>query len=79
VSGGLEILIEDDGVGIPSHLLSRVQEPFFTTKEQGSGLGLAICRSAIWEMGGKLHLASEPGGGTRVRVLLPGAGVEDGG
>jgi len=71
VPGGLEIVIADTGIGIPPELLSRVQEPFFTTKERGSGLGLAICRSVVWSMGGKLYLESEPGRGTSVRVFLP--------
>lgn len=73
VPGGLEITITDTGIGIPPELLSRVQEPFFTTKERGSGLGLAICRSVVWSMGGKLYLESEPGRGTSVRVFLPEA------
>jgi signal transduction histidine kinase len=69
--GGLEITIADTGIGIPAELLTRVQEPFFTTKERGSGLGLAICRSVVWSMGGKLYLESAPGQGTSVRIFLP--------
>jgi signal transduction histidine kinase len=76
VPGGLEITIDDTGIGIPAELLERVQEPFVTTKEHGSGLGLAICRSTVWGMGGRIRLESEPGRGTRVHVFLPGADSE---
>ena len=48
--------MEDDGPGIPSDLLSKVQEPFFSTKHGGTGLGLAICRSLAWQNGGRLEI-----------------------
>jgi signal transduction histidine kinase len=71
--GGVEILIEDSGRGIPPEDLPRVQEPFFTTKEEGNGLGLSICRSLLWQMNGDLAIESEPGRGTRVRLRIPRA------
>jgi signal transduction histidine kinase len=67
----VEISIADSGCGIPAENLSRVLEPFFTTKENGNGLGLSICRSVLWEVDGTLTIHSEPGSGTDVRVLVP--------
>jgi signal transduction histidine kinase len=69
--GQVHVAVEDDGSGIPAAILSRIQEPFFTTKPQGSGLGLAICRSLVWGMGGQMKLSSREGEGTRVDLLLP--------
>ena len=65
------ILIRDTGAGIPVEFMSRIQEPFFTTKMNGSGLGLSICRSIIWNAGGQMDIKSEPGAGTQIRVSLP--------
>lgn len=64
------LLVEDNGPGIRSDLLSKVQEPFFSTKHGGTGLGLAICRSLAWQNGGRLEIESVPGAGTQVRVEL---------
>jgi signal transduction histidine kinase len=71
VEDHVAILIRDSGFGIPSDVMSRIQEPFFTTKENGNGLGLSICRSIIWNAGGRMEMTSQPGSGTVVRVLLP--------
>jgi two-component system, NtrC family, sensor kinase len=69
----VEISIADTGCGIAAENLSRVLEPFFTTKTHGNGLGLSICRSVLWEVDGTLAISSEPGTGTDVRVLVPQA------
>jgi PAS domain S-box-containing protein len=63
----------DTGVGIPHENLSKIMEPFFTTKEpgKGTGLGLAICRRIVKEHGGAIVLSSEVGAGTTVRIELP--------
>jgi PAS domain S-box-containing protein len=74
-NGQPAVLIElaDTGVGIPAENLAKVMEPFFTTKEEGkgTGLGLAICRRVVHEGRGTIHVASEVGHGTTVRVVLP--------
>ena len=67
---GVQVLVQDTGSGIPSEVLSRVYEPFFTTKSSGNGLGLTICRSLIWTMQGELKIDSTPGSGTTARVHL---------
>jgi signal transduction histidine kinase len=71
----VEISIADNGCGIAPENLSRVLEPFFTTKPHGNGLGLSICRTVLWEVEGTLTIRSEPGNGTHVRVLVPQAVV----
>jgi PAS domain S-box-containing protein len=69
------VIIEcaDTGIGIPPEHLSRVMEPFFTTKPEGkgTGLGLAICRRIIHDHGGLIQVESEVGRGTTVRLALP--------
>jgi len=67
----LEIVIRDTGCGIPMEHMSRIQEPFFTTKRDGNGLGLSICRSIVWNARGEMKIESEPGRGTEIKVLLP--------
>lgn len=74
-NGELAVQIEfaDTGSGIPAEHLEKVQEPFFTTKEEGkgTGLGLAICRRVLQEHQGTLQIFSEVGRGTTVRLKLP--------
>jgi len=76
IDRAVEILIADTGCGIAPEDLSRVLEPFFTTKPNGNGLGLSICRSVLWEVDGTLKIHSEPGNGTRVQVLVPEAALQ---
>jgi signal transduction histidine kinase len=71
--GRVNVTVEDDGAGIAPELLSRVFDPFFTTRAvgQGTGLGLTVSRDIVMAHGGDLTLESEPGRGTRVTVCLP--------
>jgi signal transduction histidine kinase/ligand-binding sensor domain-containing protein len=72
--GMAELVVADDGPGIPRELRARIFEPFFTTKEvgKGSGLGLAICRQLIMENhGGTLELDTSVERGACFRVRLP--------
>ena len=73
VDGQVEVVIADDGPGIPPDLLGRIWEPFFTTKRmgEGSGLGLDIARRiVVGRHGGEMRLESRPGD-TRFLVTLP--------
>jgi signal transduction histidine kinase len=77
--GLAELVVADDGPGIPPALRARIFEPFFTTKEvgKGTGLGLAICRQLITENhGGTLELDESVARGACFRVRLPLAPVE---
>ena len=69
----ITIEVSDTGAGIPPEILSRVMEPFFTTKEEGkgTGLGLAICKRIVQEHKGTIQLDSAAGKGTTVRLTLP--------
>lgn len=62
--------VHDTGPGIPSENLSRVSEPFFTTKRGGTGLGLAIAARIIERLGGRLAVTSAPGQGTTFTMTL---------
>jgi len=75
--GGVVLRVLDRGVGIAARDLPHVQEPFYRSREaeasdrQGAGMGLAIARGLVERHGGHLGIASQPGRGTRVTVLLP--------
>lgn len=69
----IEVQVSDTGTGIPPERIARIQEPFYTTKDEGFGLGLSICRSILWENGGEMILKNRRGGGTTVTVSLPAA------
>jgi signal transduction histidine kinase len=72
---GNAVLVEvkDEGSGIEPDIISRICDPFFTTKRQsgGTGLGLSIASRMIEEHGGRLSFASEPGRGTTATLTLP--------
>jgi signal transduction histidine kinase/PAS domain-containing protein len=66
--------VSDNGNGIPPHIQPRIFDPFFTTKlgQGGSGLGLNIVHNIVFGvLGGRISVASEPGGGTRFTLVLP--------
>src|SRR6185436_13633377 len=63
--------VEDNGPGIGADHLSRIFDPYFTTKEKGSGLGLAISYSIIRAHNGGITVESEPGAGSQFTVYLP--------
>ena len=67
------IAVADTGVGIAADVLPRVFEPFFTTRmnEAGSGLGLSQVHGFCAQAGGRARIASEPGVGTTVEMVLP--------
>jgi signal transduction histidine kinase len=69
--GGTLLRVRDRGHGMEPHVVARLGEPFFTTKERGSGLGLGISRRVVDEHGGTLTIESQPGEGTDVVVTLP--------
>jgi signal transduction histidine kinase/ActR/RegA family two-component response regulator len=68
----VEIVVSDTGVGISPTHLPKVFEPFFTTKPagEGTGLGLSICHRLVHGMGGRIHVSSEEGKGSRFSVFL---------
>ena len=73
VEGWVELLVEDNGAGIPEESLQQIFEPFYTSKgrDQGTGLGLSISHRIIEEHGGTLSVDSTLGEGSCFTVLLP--------
>ena len=67
------ITIKDQGVGIPQEQLSKIFDPYFTTKKMGTGLGLTTSYSIIRKHGGYLGVESKVGVGTTFKVYLPAA------
>lgn len=67
------IEIEDNGEGIPEHIISRIFEPFYTTKPigKGTGLGLSLSQTIIEKHNGLLEVESTPGSGTKFKIWLP--------
>ncbi|MGE0087463.1 MAG: ATP-binding protein [Desulfococcaceae bacterium] len=65
--------VRDNGPGIPRTVLSRIFDPFYTTKPvgKGTGLGLSICYGIVNRMGGKITVSSAIGVGTTFRVMIP--------
>jgi len=67
---GVEVLVIDNGPGIPVDARPQIFDPYFSTKAGGSGLGLPTARRILEELGGALSFDSELGRGTSFRLLL---------
>ena len=65
------ISIEDEGIGIPDAYISKIFDPYFTTKQDGHGLGLATSYSIIKKHEGIISVESEAGKGTKFKIYLP--------
>jgi len=72
----VRLSVEDQGIGIPRENISKVFDPYFTTKQKGSGLGLAGCYSILKKHGGFVTVHSEVESGTTFHVYLPAASAE---
>jgi len=73
--GGLEVVVEDTGCGIPKGKQHRIFDAFYTSKDSGTGLGLAVTQSIIDQHRGRIRVESKVGRGTRFKILLPRAGA----
>jgi two-component system NtrC family sensor kinase len=67
------IQVNDNGIGIPQHLLDKIFQPFFTTKPtgQGTGLGLSLSYDIVKAHGGELKVETRPGEGAAFTIYLP--------
>jgi two-component system NtrC family sensor kinase len=73
VDQSIQVTVIDSGQGIPADQISRIFEPFYTTKEpgRGTGLGLSVCHQIVDRHGGQIRVSSQPGEGTTFTVILP--------
>ena len=82
VSRVVQLMVRDTGQGMPSSVLDRIFDPYFTTKVKGkgTGMGLAVVHGIIKSYGGEIQVESQPDQGTTFRVMLPAADIrrEDG-
>ena len=76
--GEIEIVVEDNGMGIPADELPKLFQRFFRAERAtagaipGTGLGLAIAKAIVTGHGGRIRVTSEEGTGSTFRVILPG-------
>ena len=73
VNGSVEVIVKDNGNGIPSKILDKIFQPFFTTKPtgQGTGLGLSLSYDIVKAHGGELKVETKEGEGSEFIILLP--------
>ena len=70
-SSYLQLEVSDTGCGMSRETRAKVFDPFFTTKGAGHGLGLAVVHGIVRGLGGAIQIASDPGQGTTIQILLP--------
>ncbi|RYE54478.1 MAG: hypothetical protein EOP18_07405 [Rhizobiaceae bacterium] len=75
-NGDVEMLVDDNGPGVATSIVSTMFEPFVTTKPRGTGLGLAISRTIAQNHGGTLTYRTEISNGASFRLQLPHHGRE---
>ena len=71
VDKSVKVFIEDNGIGMNDYVLSRISEPFYTTKPDGTGLGVLLSNEIISAHKGSIEYESEEGVGTMVVITLP--------
>jgi CheY-like chemotaxis protein len=69
----IKIQVRDTGPGINPHIMDRIFDPYFSTKDtsNGSGMGLAVVHGIVLNHGGTIHVQSEPGKGTLFTIRIP--------
>ena len=66
-----ELVVSDNGCGMPASVKAHCTELFVTTKPSGSGIGLSLCKNTVESAGGSLEIESEVDQGTRITVTVP--------
>lgn len=74
---GQHIMVKDSGCGISEEHLTKLNEPFYTTKENGTGLGLVVSFKIVEEHGGKIEVTSKMGKGSVFHLIFPTTGDEN--
>jgi len=67
----IQVIFEDTGIGIPRENLSKIFNPFFSTRTEGTGLGLAIAKNIVEQHGGTIEVESQVNVGTKFVITLP--------
>ena len=67
----VQVTVEDSGTGLDPSTMSRIFDPFYTTKSGGMGMGLSISRSIVQNHGGRLWATANDGPGTSFHFTLP--------
>ncbi len=67
----VELVVADEGVGMPAEVAQRATEPFYTTKGHGTGLGLSMVQGFVEQSRGRLRIETGAGQGTTVRLMFP--------
>jgi signal transduction histidine kinase len=67
----IQIIFEDTGIGIPKNNLSKIFNPFFSTRSDGTGLGLSITKNIVEQHGGRIEVESQVHVGTKFTITLP--------
>ncbi len=70
-NGMARLTVTDNGAGFPEHLMTRLFEPYATTKAKGTGLGLAIVKKIVEEHQGRIQIENLKTGGAAIRIMLP--------
>ena len=68
---GVQVTVEDSGLGLDPNAMQKIFEPFYTTKVSGMGMGLSICRSIVESHRGRLWATAAHGGGAMFQLALP--------
>lgn len=78
---GVQVIVRDNGQGVPEEIQERLFDPFFTTKDpgEGTGLGLTICHQVMEEHGGEIEIRGRAGRGTEVVLSFAAGGGESDG
>jgi signal transduction histidine kinase len=74
--GFVEVTVRDNGVGISEEALTKIFEPYFSTKQSGFGLGLAVTKKIVEEHQGLIEVSSEVNHGTTFKLKIPAAEAE---
>jgi signal transduction histidine kinase len=73
VDSRVEVIVSDNGIGMPDKVVSKIFQPFFTTKPtgQGTGLGLSLSYDIVKAHRGEIRVATKDGEGTEFTIQLP--------
>lgn len=72
----VQMVVRDDGPGVPESIRAHLFDPFFSGREAGRGLGFGLskCWRIVTDHGGQVYVANVPGGGAQFTILLPSGG-----